>query len=654
VQGSDADALAQYLAGEAALLAGNIKVGVAAMKLAADKDNRPMFGVGLARAYAAAYNWDDAVVAIDRVLALNPEHPTAVIERANILADSGRIFAGSALGNEVKQQLERVIVAGKQAADDKHSVAPMQVAFASLALARVELARGDLTNAKKSVRGATDVNLDDARFAEETVSTLYALGELALARTAAELAQKQYPTNMRLVIEYANILVAQGRASDALDALGKQAEVLALPDGYAARGYAELAIGDTIGAASDFDAALKTVPTHEPAILGRAWLELASGDIEAATRRVAERMNPKGASPAVQIAYAATLRRSADAAQRDQAKQLLEKLVASPGGPELFRAQLELARIYRDAGDFVAARSAYDRASKGGSIEARLESALILIEYSKPAQGRELLDKLLDEGGDHPSAAVVIEAARARMLVGAHVDASNLLALADKMSSVERWKLDRERGRLALRKSDFSGASIALSRALDGCGSDAETFLLAADVATADKALADKVKQLAPERLKGKPEAQIINGKLALAAEKPADAEAAYKAAKQALRAEKASYRRLAQADFGLAFVEYSRQNNAAAQTLLDLVNQEDPTLVDAYMIETEIAKDKKKAYDYAQTATRYNPDYAYAWLVVGRLASQLKDQRQLTDAIARLSQIAPQGDELKELQKLR
>jgi predicted Zn-dependent protease len=656
VAGSDADPTAQYVAGEAALLGGNAKVAVAAMKLAADKDNRPLFGVGLARAYAAAYNWEEAIAAIDRVLAGSPDHPSAVIVRANILASSGRIFPGSALGNEVKQQLERLVVEGKKTgADDKHLVAPMQLALGQLALARVELARGDLANAKRAVRGATDVNIEDARFAEETIDTLYTLGELALARTAAELSLKLYPTSMRVRIGYAEVMLAQGRPNEAIDTLGKQADALALPDALAVRGMALLAIGDTVGAASDFDAALKIVPTHEPAIVGRTWQLLAAGDLDAAAKPIAERMSPKGASIEVQIAYAATLRRSADATQRDQARALLEKIVASPAGPEAARAHLELARIYRDAGDFAAARGAFEKATHNGSMEARLESALLLIEYSKPIQGREILETLLKEAEDKPTAQLVLETARARMLVGEHLEAGNLLSLADKMSSVERWKLDRERGRLALRKSDFAGAATALSRALDGCDGDAETFLLAADAATADTTgLAAKVKQLAPERLKGRPEAQIVAGKLLIAADKRADAEAVYKTAKAALRAEKASNRRLAQADFGLAVIEYYRPNLAGAQSMFELVMQEDPTIVDAYIFASEMSKEKKKAYDFAQTAARFNPDYAYAWLVVGKLAFELKDKRTLADAIARLSIIAPTGDELKELQKLR
>lgn len=656
VAGSEGDAAAQYVAGEAALLAGDTKVAIAAMKLAVEKEQRPLYGVGLARAYAAAYNWDEAITAIDKVRSATAEHPGATITRAVILVAAGRIPPNSAVATELKAQLEQIIGEARLPANQQaHGVSPTQAAFASLALAQVELARGDLTAARKAVRGGTDINLDDQRFAEEAIETLYMLGELPLARTAGELAMKQYPDSVRARIATAQVLLAVGRANDAVDLLGKQADTMTHPDALAARGHAYIALGDMASAQADLDAALKKNPLHEPALVGRTWLDLATGEIESATKRMSDRMSPKGASIAVTTAYAATLRRSADAGTRDTAKGLLEKVVAGPPGPDAVRAHLELARIYRDQGEFAAARAAYEKASRNGGLEARFEDALLSIEYSKPGPGRDTLEALLKEAGDRPSAQLVIETARARLLIGEHQSAADLLAYADKMSAVERFKLDRERGRLALRKSNFAEAAIALGRALETCGNDAETFLLAADVATADKSgFGDKVKQLATERLKGRPELQIINGKLLTAAEKIDEAEAAYKEATLQLGKEKASNRRRAQADFGLAVIAYSRGNLVAALNSLDLVMEEDPTIVDAYIFASEIAKEKKRAYGYAKRATQFNPDYAYAWMVVGKLAHELRDKKQLADAVARLNMIAPQGDELKELQKLR
>ena len=650
------DAAAQYAAGNAALLAGDAALAVKYMKGAVDKENRPLYGVGLARAQAAAYNWNDAIAAVDKVLAAAQDQPSAVIARGNILAASGRIAPGSSLGNEVHAQLQRIIAEGKRPLNEQqHGISQWQLAMAYLALARVDFARGDGKAAREEIYAAAQINLDDQRFAEEAIDTLYFTGDLVHARSSADNAMKVYPNSRRVRVSLAQVLLAQGRPNDAIDLLSKQAELLASPHALAIRGQAHLANGDPTSAATDFDAALKKLPGHEPSIIGRAWLELAMGDVEAASKRIAERVNPKGSSLSLTTVYAAILRRSPDTANRDKAKELLEKIVAGPAGLDAARAQLELARIYRDTGKINEARAAFTEASKTGNIEARLESALLMIEDRAPAQGREAIDTLLREAGER-NPQLVIEGARARMLDGNHMGASQLLDLADKMSAVERWKLDRERGRLALRKSDFATASTFFLRALDTCGSDAETFLLAADVASAMRTgpLVDKVKRLAPERLKGKPEAFIVDGKLLILAEKVAEAETAYRNAKEALRKEGASARRLAQADFGLALVAYGRANMGEAQRVFEVVRDEDPSIVDVYVFLAEIVKDRKLASNYAEKATQLNPDYPYAWLLAGKFAARMGNKRTLADAIGRLQTIAPNGDELKELKSLR
>ena len=177
-----------------------------------------------------------------------------------------------------------------------------------------------------------------------------------------------------------------------------------------------------------------------------------------------------------------------------------------------------------------------------------------MIEDRDPNGGRETLDALLKEAGDHASAQLVLETARARMLAGDHAGAADLLATAENLPNVQKWKLQRERGRLHLRRNDTKAALTDLGSALEGCGNDPETFLLAADAATSEEksGLADKIKLLLPERLKGMAEAQIVNGKLLLATGKIAEAEAAYKAARDQLKSEKAAPRRIAQTNYGL------------------------------------------------------------------------------------------------------
>jgi tetratricopeptide (TPR) repeat protein len=659
VDTSSADPAVLFATAQVALMQGDPKAAVTALKTAADKDPRPLYGIALARAYAASYNWDEAIAALDRVLAGNTDHPEAVIARGNILAASGRIGPGVPLGNEMRAQLERIIYeARRPLGEQQHGVSPTELAFAFLALAQVDFARGDANAARRDLRAASDINLDDQRFAEEVVETLLTFGDYNLARSQLDALMKAWPTSRRAKIALAQIEIAQGRAAEAEELLTKATDALALPQGLTTRGNARYAQGDLVGAAADFDAVLKKVPMDEPAVIGRAWVDLANGDVDPATKRIAERFNAKGSSTALTTAYAATLRRSADPAARDKAKDLLEKVVAGPAGPDVARAQLELARIYRDTGMYLEARTAYIEASKTGSFEARLEHALLLIEDREPVAGRTIIESLLKEAGQQPSGPLVIEGARARMLTGDHVGATQLLDLADKMSSVERWKIDRERGRLALRRSKFDEAASALTRALDGCGSDAETFLLAADTATAKPDLAKKLEQLAPVRLKGRPEMQIIEGKLLVAAAKDVEAEAAFKRAQEALRNEKASRRRLAQADFGLAVIASNRGNTVEAKNKLELVMGEDPTIVDAYIFAAVLSQDRpkeaKKAFELATKAVELNPDYAFAWLTVGKLAKKMGDKKSLTDAINRLTAIAPNGDELKELQALR
>jgi len=657
VSAAPTDAGANYVAGQAALLAGDAKAAVKLAKDAFDKEPRPLYGLGLARAQAAAYAWDDAIGSIDRVLSGTADHPAALIERGMVLSLSGRITPGAALGNELRGQLEKVVAEGKRpVAEQQHGVSPAQVAFGYLALAQVDFARNELAAARGDVQSAAAVGLDDQRFAEQTIETLVSLGDLGVAQKLATNALANWPGSRRLRLALAQIALAQGKANDALEVINHQPDFANVPLGQAIRGQARLATGDLDGARADFEAALKKLPNLEPALVGRAWLDLTTNDVDEARKKIEPRYGDKGATPALATVYAAILRRSNDPAQRDKARQILEKLVGGAPGPEIARAQLELARVYHDLGDFQSARKAYASASSTGNFEARMESGLLSIEDRDPNGGRETLDALLKESGEHPNPMLVIETARARMLAGDHAGAAQLIETAEKLPGVLKWKVQRERGRLYLRRGDLKAAIIALGSALEGCGDDAETFLLATDAATADdkSALTEKVSKLYPERLKGTPEASIVNGKLLLAAGKNAEAEAAYTAARDTLKNEKAAARRIAQANYGLAVVAYNKQNDPDALAKLNLVINDDPSIYDAYLFKADIIHDKKQALEQAQAAVKYNPDYPRAWSVLGKAASKLNDKAILMDAITKLTAIAPNSEELRDLNALR
>lgn len=654
-QAAPNDAAALYVSGQAALLAGDARGAVEELRHAVDREARPLYAVGLARALGASSAWDDALAIVDRAA----DNPTAVIAKAVLLAWAGRVSGGP--GVEIRAQLSKLIAeGGKPPADQPRGVSPSQVAFAELALAQVDFARNELGAARADYRASLDLQLNDQRFAEELIDTVYAIGELEPARKAAALALDKWPASRRARTALAQIWLASGKPASALDLFTRTPDTAGWPKGQAVRGQARLATGDVDGARADFDAALKKLPGYEPALIARAWLDLAAGDLDEARQRIEPRFNPKTATTAMTAAYAAILRVTGDPAARDKAKALLERVVTSGPSPDTARAQLELARVDRDLGDVRTARAMYAEASRGGSFDARLESGLLQIEDSDPAGGRDTLEQLLKDVGDHPPAGLLLETARARALVGAHAGAAELLALADKTPGVVRWQLDRERGRLALRKNDATGAAQALARALDACGADLDTFILAADtISTDDKqtALAQKLNALVPTRLKGRPEADIIAGKLDLAAGSRLDeANNAYNAAREGLLKEKASQRRRAQADYGLAAVAYFRRDDPTARSNLELVMIEDPSIFSAYLFAAEIARLKapKDALKLAQQAAAFNPASLDAWKLVGTLAAQLGNRQLLNDAITRVNDLAPGSETFHQLQNLR
>jgi tetratricopeptide (TPR) repeat protein len=462
-----------------------------------------------------------------------------------------------------------------------------------------------------------------------------------------------------LRITLAQVALVAGRPSEAIDILGKPPDLVAIPLAHALRGQARVAADDLPGARGDFEAALKKLPNLEPALIGSAWLDIAEGNAAAARQSIEPRYKA-GASSALVTVYAAALRRAGDAASRDKAKQLLNQIIDGAPGPDVGRAELELGRLLRDSGDVAAARPYYTKASAAGSFEARLENGLVYIDERDPPGGRETLDALLKEQGEHPPGNLVLEAARARMLVGDHEGAEELLARAEKLT-VPANKLARERGRLRLRKGDIAGATKELSRALDARGDDAETFLLAADVVSADdkSPLADKLRK-SLKNLKNRPEVDVVNAKLALAAGKLDEAEKLYRAAKEALKQDHASPRRMAQADFGFAVIAAINRerhpDDMEQRRLLGLAINEDPSLYDAYLYYADLLKtrDKKKALEQARLAVKYNPDYAIGWLIVGQRAVDVGDRATLAEAANRLAKIAPGSEELKQIQQLR
>jgi predicted Zn-dependent protease len=650
------DPAALYVTGQAALLNGDLKLATLSLKDAYGKEARPMYGVALAHAYAAGNSWEEAAGTLERVLGASPDYPAAMIEKARVFAASGRVVPTTTTGMDLRGALQKLVAeAGQPLAKQPRGVAPAQVAFAELALARVDYARGDATSARGDLRAASDQVLDDQRFAEEAIDTLYAMGDLTAANSSITRAMKLWPESKRSRIALAEVHFANGRANDAIDALvTKQIDATTLPLGLAVRGVARAKANDVDGGRGDLEAALKKAPNLEAALVGRAWMHLDANEVDDARKLIEPHNAAAGVSPAIATTYAAILSRSKDAGDRTKAKSMLEKVVAGPQGLDAGRAQLELARIDSELGDFAAAKTAFAEAIKNNAPDARLESALLMIEQHDPAGARETLEALYKDSGERPPAKLVLELARARMLVGANDDAKKLLDGADKLPDIVKWKLERERGRLALRKGDIAAAATAFGKALDSCGGDYETFLLAADTATADEkqtaGLAEKVKKLAPQGLKGQPEAKIVAGKLAIAAGKDTEALTQFNEAASELK--KATVRRQAQAHYGIAFVKYDQHADGEAINELGLVNEEDPSLYSAYLFHATLlgTKKKKEAFELARKAVTYNPDSADGWLLVGTLG----DRKARGEALAKLGTLTLNADQQKQLTALK
>jgi tetratricopeptide (TPR) repeat protein len=621
-----------------------------------------MFATGLARVYVAATSWDEGLAAADQALKATPEHPGALVVRGVLLAEGGRIAGGNQSGNEIRAALEKVVREGtKAAADQPRGVSPAQVAYADLALARVDAARGNLDAAKADLANALAVGLDEQRFAEEIIETLYAINLLEQARRAGDRALAAWPGSLRARAARAQVAIAQGRPDEALEVIGKSKELALVPRGLAVRGAARLAAGDLDGARADFDEALGRAPRLEPAIIGRAAVDLRASKLADARQRI-ERLYKVGAtSPGLATAYAQILHAAGDQASRDLAKSVFEKAAAAGALIDAARAQVGLARLLRDLNDPKGAREAYELAARGGNPEIRLELALFDLEERHPEDARKAIDALVAEAGERASGALLLEAARARMLVGDHPAARDAFERLQKLTDVVPWQLARERGRFALRRGDVAGAAQLLAGALDGCGDDVETFLLAAEIVSAEpKAqgkLADKLRGLAKARLKDRPEEALVLGKLALAQGQNAEAEVAYEKVRAVFRQKGAPARRQAQAEFGRAVVAYDKRNeDVLATDALKLVIGLDPTLYNAYLYYADLLAEQtpEEAFKLVQQSVMYNPDLLEAWVMYGTLAHRLRKRPELAKAITRVGELSPGSEALRELQALR
>jgi len=116
--------------------------------------------------------------------------------------------------------------------------------------------------------------------------------------------------------------------------------------------------------------------------------------------------------------------------------------------------------------------------------------------------------------------------------------------------------------------------------------------------------------------------------------------------------------RRRAQAVLGRALVVYygDKQEDLMAIDRFELAVTLDPTLFEAYLYLADVQgkRDRKKQLERAQKAVQYNPDSVDGWTFVATAAHALRNRKVFAQAVARIGVLAPDSEQLKELQKLR
>jgi tetratricopeptide (TPR) repeat protein len=649
---------ADYLAGRAALLAERWEDAIAAFDAARNAEARPAYLLGLAQAHAGRRAWPEARAAIDLALSQHPDHPAAVIERARVVAAAaeadGKLPAEAA---GLVTGLERLIAESEKALEEQAlGVSPTQAAWAALALAELQVVRGDPAAAKRALERAREAAPADRAFAVGAIHVLLSIGDVPAARVEADKAVKDWSQAAAVHVANAEVSLAEGDAAKAVEALEQAGDLASRPEALALRGQARLALGEVEAATADLDAALSKAPDLEPALVARAELDLAGGNPRAAVTRL-EKRHAAGGSSALAVTYAAALR---GVGERDRARAVLATLTVA-GAPRTSagRAWLETARLERESGNARAARTAYEQAIEllPDPTGARLEAALLLVDTGDAAGAKESLDRLAAEvepkDGAKPgpdAGRVLVETARVHVLTGDLDGAKALLDRAENLASSPRWLVARERGRLALRQRSFPVAIEALERAagLEPSDGEARLLLIDAHLGAGDGPAARRVLEDVQKRFNGMPEMQLAVGRVRLYFEAFEDAREAFVKAKDQLERQNAAPRWIADATYWLGLTTYYSGDPAKARPLVVQAIALDPNVADAHMLLGTIDGDRqqwKSAARSYQKVTQLDPGNTEAWFFLGEAAASSKQPKLARKAFDTYLQRQPNGD---------
>jgi tetratricopeptide (TPR) repeat protein len=652
------EAVGNYVQGRGELLIGDNNNASEHLRIAVERDPRPLYQVALAEAKIAVFAIGDA----EKLATSTSLHGSAIPEATVIRAVADLLSSSRGGHPDLPAQLDSItITASKPMSDVSRVASPLVVANALAVVAETQAMRGELDRAQATFDRAASVGIDDYRFAYSAVRALLAMGRLDDARKAAERAIQSWPKFRMMAVALSTIDLQSGNAKAAYDRLASPVYAGHLQAAQI-RGRAALMLGDFATAQSDLDAVLKIAPSLSDAIVARAYVEVLRGDGKAALARLGT-VN-KNASAETLTVYGAALRLTG---QVEPAVDALQKALAGAAtGSGSYRAiaQWELARCQRDAGNFVAAKISFGDAVKAAQPRAGLELAMMLIENREPTVGREQLEAMFSAGfrGTAPQlddidGELLIALLRVRTLSGDIAGAEKLLKIVTERSDIAPSIAARERARLLLRKGDKPGASQAIASAINDKAADVETFLIGANVIESDyekqQSLASALKSAAMQRLAGTGELEVIMGKLEFAAAHSVPAEAAFAKARDLMQSQKSPAYRRAMAHVGLAAVAFDKGDDIHAASEAATATELDPLSIDAKIFAAAVADTPQLKLEISNVAVKLAPFNVDAWSLLGQAAAAVGDTAALTRAISTLTDIAPTSTALSDLKAL-
>jgi tetratricopeptide (TPR) repeat protein len=643
---------ARYLLGRIAMLEEHWPQAIEHLTAAAQQDARPAYLIALARAESRRHHWGDALVLMDKILGRVPDHPGALIVRAKILAASGRIRRDPS-DTAVVSGLEQLLAeSGRPLAQQARGVSTRMATDAGLALAQVQLERGDRQGAQLALERARQGQAADPDLIEEVVVALVAMGHFPRAEDEARRGLAAWPSCVALRVALARAQFTAGRVQEALSTLQAASTLEGQADGLALRGQILLASGDIAAASRDFDSALAQAAHSEPAVVGRAWIDLSNGDFKAALARL-QPLLPGGQSDRISVltVHGAALRRGGD---NKRARELLRLAVARGQGAEQSLAYLELGRLERSAGNYEDARVAYAGALAGHAVDAKLEAAALFVDLGDLRGARETILALAKHVPANPQ--VVLEAARICTLAGDLAGAREQLRRAGQLASVQKWQLARELGRLTLH-TNVTQAVRHLEETVAKEPGDFATHLMLLDAYLAKEdldrgsATLDQVLKRFPDR----PERYLASARVRFARGEFPAARQEFLRAKDLLVSARAAPRTIADAWFGIAQSAYAAGDGKATEDAFAAGLKLDPASIDsvpAYVALGDIAADRERLADalaaYGQ-AVQLNPEYANIWFQVGRIAHELGKSTEARAAMKKYLALEPGGESAAE-----